>query len=704
MYPVYFDNGYGDSSSDTMTGTRFNRLAVTALIVIVAIGLLSVFATPVLAHSYLGEATPGNGDHVDSLPSVVELEFRGDGVQTADVQILGPDNEDAGGEARIDGDDRRLIVVPIEDDPGDGIYSVSWEVLADDGHTTSDTYFFTVGDEEIDANALLAHHESSGGGDISVLEAIANGLVILSVIAMIGIPLAAALAVYPVAQRFGTSARPVDYRLTRVLGVIGVALIAGVVLLGLARRGPSDPLAYEPWVAFGNTSLGTVWILQLSVAIGLSWALLDGARERLPRHVWLSTSFVGGVFIAFTLSWTSHSATLVDRLQGTIVDFAHIAGAAFWIGGLLVLAIAVPPLLDSARPSVRNSLAAGTIARYSVLAVAGLVLAGSTGLLLVAWHVTHPTQLIEEVYGVALSVKVLLVLFAIGLGGFTRMFLLRRLDPRERETPVADQFFKGTGGRTPRPDGGRELPDPTVRTDFVSAIRFEVVILVAVIVVTGLLTAAPTAALSAADGADDGLVTLEDEVNDRTVELTIVPADGHDTDFDGTPEIELGDPALFDVSYFFDGELTEAQREVGLVATHTDSGTEIDSELEETDDGSYATVQPFTESGTWEVELATRVADEGVGVSFELNVTDPDEGSSHDTDDSDHDDADNTDHDDADDSHYHDGPAQDDHHDDDVESHAWFLRLTQLGALGIGIVGSIAVFVEVRGIQRRDDL
>ncbi|ELY96686.1 copper resistance protein CopC [Natrialba chahannaoensis JCM 10990] len=734
----------GHFTSDARSGTRSTaeRLALIVAVLTVTSLVLASVATPVVAHASLSETDPGNGEQVDELPDEVTLTFAGDGVQVADVTVTGPDSEDVSGGAEIDPDDSQLVHVPLEGDANgadaaDGMYTVDWEVLADDGHTTSGSFFFSVGDEPLDRDAVLEAYEDedSPDDDASAVEAGAKGLLLVALIGLVGAPITAAVAVYPAVTRSRATPRArsvVDHRLLRLLGAAGALLVASVVVLGLTRASSLGSLSVETVVAFVETPLGQAWLVQLALAIILCVVLAAGLAGVLSRRSWLAGTVAGAVLVGGTVSWTSHSATAIDRLQGTAVDFAHIGGAGLWVGGLLVLALVVPPALrqidaDSAGDAgagtgagadrqadadtdLPSALAAATIRRYSLLALAGVTLAGATGLILAAWHVPSLSALSESVYGLSLSAKTLLVLLALGLGGLTRFVLLRQLESTVESTGGLTDRFLGGSERPVREDGGQVSGSPA-STAFVRAVRFEVAVLVVVLLISGLLTSVPTAAVVGMDDDELETATIEREgPADLEMELLVAPAavQGDDGDSEAdeatasaqTLTVQPDDPLVFDVAFVShdeDGSTAESDEAttvksdgpVRLLADAVDADTTIDIALERTEDGSYATVQTLPDEGAWEVRITGAPNGEFVSEWYDVTVEPAvgEDGGGH----AGHDHGEH-----GGDENEHDGTTVDDTNTTGADAFAIAL---QFGAVAIAIVGSVAVAIEATRLR-----
>lgn len=542
---------------------RWIRIAVIGVL------LCALLASAPLAgaHAYLNESDPGNGEAIETVPDEVTLSFSGDGVQIAEVSVTGPDGEDVSGDAAVDPDDTRLVAVPIEEgeDGSEGIYTVEWEVLADDGHTTSGTFLFSVGDEPPDREQVIGLHEDDEEG-VSGLEAAANGLVLLSLVGLVGVPVTLWIAIYPLAGRFGAPLASAEERARTVLLASGALMLAGVVGLGLARTASIAPSLSPGAVGrFLGTSLGALWIAQLVVAGAVVGVLLLARRRPVARRYWLGGAAAGGLAVQLSVSATSHSASLIDRLQGTATDFAHIGGAALWVGGLLALGLVLPTVLRHA--DEQRAVAAGAIWRFSIVALTGVTLSVTTGLVLAAWHAPDPEGLWTTLYGTVLSAKTLLVVLALGLGGLTRAVLLRRLED------------------------GRAGVGSVVR-----AVRFEGGVLLAVVLVSGLLTAAPTAAVA---GAGEPSEATAESGN---VELTVLPAE----DGGSALLVDEGEPVVLDARFLADGEPVPAE-DPTLLLRNDQADVTLTAELAETEEGIYSTVETLPEVGSWEVRVSGQV-------------------------------------------------------------------------------------------------
>lgn len=575
--------------------------------IVVAIVLFSLATVPIVsAHANLVDSSPSSGEQVDDPPDELVLEYS-EGVQLAEITVESADGERVDGEAQVDQDDRAVVRVPL-DDVDDGTYVVRWEVLSVDGHTTSGSFFFVVGDEPPTREQLLSTYQEEDGEDaVPLAESLFRSGYLVGVIMLVGAPLTLLLVVYPLARQYGVDDEVADRMTHRLFA--GTLLLVLLAATGLALvQFPADQvLSISALAQFFQTELGVAWLVRTGVVLilGLVTTVYAVSNERVSKRVWLGTMIVGGLLLQLTMSWTSHSAAVVDGPTGILVDFGHLVGAALWLGGLVVLATIAPTYLTRADDA--TPLAAHLIRRFSILAIAGVALAGATGLAIAAWHVPTVDSLGTTLYGSALSVKTLLVLIAIGLGGVNRFILSHHL----RSAPDrAEEHGLVWAGPVPllAPVSKLLLPNGgNVRT-FIRSVRVELVVLIAVLVISGLLTSIPTAANVAMSDEDANEHVFESEV--EGVDLTVRVVPGH-----------VG-PNVFDVQITENGTPVEPDEPVTLILRNPEQDVQLpETDLEQIDESTHSTVEPIPAEGTWEVRVTTWVDGAYVSERYTMNIS-----------------------------------------------------------------------------------
>ncbi|MBI1867138.1 MAG: copper resistance protein CopC [Methylocystis sp.] len=117
--------------------------------VFVGAGLIAAFlfagGAPVLAHSFLVEATPSSKDHVATPPKIVKLRFGG-GVEPAysTLSVEGADGKVIAEGAKGDPAKPRDLNLDVTTPFAAGRYVVRYRVLSTDGHIVEGNYEFFV--------------------------------------------------------------------------------------------------------------------------------------------------------------------------------------------------------------------------------------------------------------------------------------------------------------------------------------------------------------------------------------------------------------------------------------------------------------------------------------------------------------------------------------------------------------------------------
>ncbi len=120
-----------------------------ASILALALFWVATAASPATAHSLPNRFEPGRDATLRSGPREVRILFGGDiepAFSTIEVKDAAGRRVDKG-DARLDGRNRRILRVSLHA-LGPGVYRVSWQILAIDGHRTEGAYVFAVTSSE----------------------------------------------------------------------------------------------------------------------------------------------------------------------------------------------------------------------------------------------------------------------------------------------------------------------------------------------------------------------------------------------------------------------------------------------------------------------------------------------------------------------------------------------------------------------------
>ena len=281
----------------------------------------------------------------------------------------------AGPAHRLAGNDRALVL-PLRAGLVRGAYTVRWRVVSNDGHLVTGVLAFAVG-----AGSPRPVPTLSADGGVSTASVVFRFLFIAGVLVAGGAALTGRVLLEPGRRRLETAVAGIGLVLTAVGG------------LGL--------LALEP--AVDATRFGRVTETAAIVA-------LVGAAAALVSLAVPATAVVASVAAALELAAPTLAGHALDprdyRPLIALADFVHVAAAAVWIGGLVLLVtsrsararrrfptIAIGAVLVLGAASIPRAIAAFPTLASVVHTSYGQTLLVKTGVLVavlaVAWANRH---------------------------------------------------------------------------------------------------------------------------------------------------------------------------------------------------------------------------------------------------------------------------------------------------------------------------
>jgi copper transport protein len=303
------------------------------------------------------------------------------------------------GSARSEG---AQLSVPV-DATEPGTYVVSWRVLSADAHPVRGGFVFSVGYGSATAAPAAAGDLGAVSRPGLVLQVLARWLHFAGFALGFGSIAFLALVLVPLTL---PAEQQVSGRLLRIAGA-GVLLLILAELLSLvaettsltAGAGLSPDLIAEALAS----SFGRVFAQRIAAAL-LLWTLLAVIERGSKRALWAAVAVGAG--LAFVDGEASHAGSGAPLWLGAAANAAHLIAMAFWAGGIVAL-IAVWAL-----PEVRSRRAAvlRRFGRMAVVAVLVLVISGTT---MAVAHVPRLALLRATPYGLALTIKLAVVLFAL---------------------------------------------------------------------------------------------------------------------------------------------------------------------------------------------------------------------------------------------------------------------------------------------------
>jgi copper transport protein len=492
-------------------GRRWRATWRTAVSLAAALllALLPLAAAPVSAHAELVGAAPADGEVLQSAPTRVQLffsepierDFYALEVYTANRQ-------------RVDRRDARIPPTNVQSleaslvDTGPGIYTVVWRVLSIDGHVVRGVYSYSVGVPGQAAGTAVLPAGWEERGAPFALGAAVRWLTYLCVAVLVGGFAFLPLVLGPALDGAGLSGslarnRALQRATRRFLWLAwpAVALLLVLTLLALVLQAADATGGTVGEVFSGRaitrllsgTKYGALWLGRAFLVAGLLFAVmaasLVGSSGPGPRLVAWGGAATGAALL-LVLAATGHASAVTRNTWLSVgADWVHLLAGAVWVGGLVQLALALPAALDTLDPAPRRAVLAGTVRRFSVLALVCVGAVIGTGVYAGVIHVPRWEALADTAYGAALSGKLLLLLPLLALGAVNLVLL----GPR-----FARQA--GAGGGQPAAATAERPQDAAGRRLFRRIVGAEALLAVLVLGVTGILTGLPPASTAPGEG------------------------------------------------------------------------------------------------------------------------------------------------------------------------------------------------------------
>jgi copper transport protein len=368
------------------------------------------------AHATLKHTIPAFGKRIKSSPKFVELRFDQSVKALPNaITVYTVKGKIVSGSAR-GGTDRRIVTVRVRHLPR-GAYTVRWRVVSADSHVISGVFTFGVRHRAPPAT------EAFGASGPTTTEHVVRWLYFLAL----------ALVAGGLGFRLLIVRGPLPHRAERrfylftgagVMAAIEVGILAFLLRAEDALQLPFGAFFYGDLSPLVATRFGTAFVaMTLGFALVSAFLFLAWLTD---RTVLLWPAFLLALGFASGLSLSGHSAADAGSSSlSELADWAHLAAASLWVGGLLQLAFVVWPLAPQLR---RRAFLA-----FSKLATVLVAVLLSAGIYLSVLRLPRLSDLWTAGYGQVLLVKLALVSLAL-LWGAAHHFLVR--PALERGKPV----------------------------------------------------------------------------------------------------------------------------------------------------------------------------------------------------------------------------------------------------------------------------
>lgn len=398
------------------------RLAVLALL---ALPVVLLQAGPAEAHAALRSSEPVSGAELATRPQAVTLTFES-GVVAQDSAVEVFDDRlqrvDDGRTTALPPGRSRLTTAlraPAAGRPGTGTYTVRWHATSTDTHPVSGTFRFSVGAPSVVRGAPPGEARNDAAGLLlgPLRWAGYAGLVLGPGLLLV------ALWLCPEALRQPS---------VRRLAVAGCVLLAVGTLCGMVVQGvwasgvPFSALWRSPQdLSTRSRRFDQVYALR-SYLLVLFAACAAYAASRAGRadgrRLLLAGSTASAVALVGTWPLVGHSADGSGAGWAVLANLLHTAAMAVWLGGLVLLLVALRPA--TALPG--RSLLLVRFSRLAQVSVGVLVLTGTV----MAWREVRTLDALTSTeFGALLLAKLAGVAVLLALGDLSRRWVLAHAVP-----------------------------------------------------------------------------------------------------------------------------------------------------------------------------------------------------------------------------------------------------------------------------------
>jgi copper transport protein len=389
-----------------------------------------VSAAPASAHAVVVSTDPADGARLEQVPDQVRLQFNEPvGVGAGYARVLGPggDRVDTGAAAVDDA----TVTIPLSDDLGEGSYVVTYRVVSADSHPVSGAYTFIVGNGAL-ASTPDADLTAGPSGAVTAALSIGRWLGYLGILLAAGAPVFVA-ACWPAGWRDRRVRRAVAAGIT-ALALSGVIdfLLQGPNVAGRGLGSAGDP---SLWAVTASSLYGQVLLGRVAIALLLAGLLARSWRDHRPGR---GVQVVGGLLLtlaAVSLTLVGHAVAGPWPALAVASNTLHVAAMTVWIGGLVVLTIAVLPHRTPSPALIGQMTSA--LARFSPVAFGCVTVLAATGVFQGIREVGSVTDLFTTAYGQLLLTKTGLFLLVLILAALARDWVQQHTPARRQRTVTA---------------------------------------------------------------------------------------------------------------------------------------------------------------------------------------------------------------------------------------------------------------------------
>ncbi|TML06977.1 MAG: hypothetical protein E6G39_20630 [Actinobacteria bacterium] len=385
--------------------------AAVAFVLIAASGVL--WASPAWAHAQLVTTDPSPGAQLADAPTAIRLTFS-EPVQApaGAIRVLDSQRREVKVSSIRSSDGVVTAILPTF---GPGGYVVTWRVVSADSHPVGGAFTFGVGDGAVLPSASQFIADSGASRTVGVALGAARAVQFASLLVLVG-----AIVIARMRWRDGLVELPLRRVLFVAAALVVLSAIAGIGLQAANQRGGAigDAIRPSAWREVIDTRFGQAWLVRGALVMVLV-VLLAFARRAGPRYV--TSPIVNGlaaaavIGIGATVINSGHAATGRWRAVAAVADAVHLASAAVWVGGLVIIVI------RARHERLRDEPARSFVKWFSQLALFSVALLALSGIVQgLRQSGTSVGDFVLSPYGRILLVKVAVVIAVVGVARQSR--------------------------------------------------------------------------------------------------------------------------------------------------------------------------------------------------------------------------------------------------------------------------------------------
>ncbi|MFM8903573.1 MAG: copper resistance CopC/CopD family protein [Actinomycetota bacterium] len=376
---------------------------------------------PVVAHAGLKASEPAASAVLEESPEQIRLTF-GEAVEISfgSIRLFDADSRlivlPTPQHAIVDSTTNRQVVQVRVPELEPGSYLVVWRVVSTDSHPVQGAFGFQIGTRGSDLGRLQEDilASSSAPASIRMAMGMARWLTFLGVMVLVGSMLLSTRIIG-------------DSRVDRIIWASWFASAIGSVLVYFLQAPYALGKALGIGEIFGladevfSTRLGIWLVIRGFILLAIGAMIWRRDLHRQPVYRVLSVLIATGLFATFSISGHPGMRQFSALSIGT--DIVHFMCVSAWMGGLVTM-ILLGRRWQAESPQV--------ISWFSFTATITMPIMVATGVAQ-AWRMMDGLQnIFSTSYGVVLSVKVALVLVAIGAGAKARqVFKSKKVDSQD---------------------------------------------------------------------------------------------------------------------------------------------------------------------------------------------------------------------------------------------------------------------------------